>query len=74
MAAISNDLELKQALDNLDAVQQRVVGALFVQNVLQLAIDDRIEKAIKVALKPDADPWRIDMAPYEIMWLKASGD
>lgn len=54
MASISNDLELKLALDNLDAAQQRVAGALFVQRVLDLAVDDRIDKAVQVALNPDA--------------------
>jgi hypothetical protein len=55
MAAISNDHEMKRALDKLDALQQRVAGALFVQNVLDLASDDRIGKAIQVALNAGSD-------------------
>lgn len=52
MASISNDQQLKQALDRLDAVQQRVVGARFVEHVLDLAADERIAKAIRLALDP----------------------
>jgi len=55
MASISNDQELKQALDRLDVTQQRVVGALFVENVLDLSNDERIGKAVKLALDPAAD-------------------
>ena len=55
MASISNDQEMKQALDNLDPTQQRLAGALFVQNVLDLASDDRINKAVQVALNAGSD-------------------
>ncbi len=49
MSKINNDTELKQALQNLDAAQQRNVAALFVEHVLSLSDDDRIKRAVKVA-------------------------
>ena len=49
MSKINNDTELKQALQNLDAAQQRNVAALFVDHVLSLSDDDRIKRAVKVA-------------------------
>jgi hypothetical protein len=49
MAAISNDNEFRAALAGLDVQQQREVGALFVDNVLELADDARINNALAVA-------------------------
>ena len=49
MSKINNDTELKQALQNMDATQQRNVAALFVEHILSLSDDDRIKRAVKVA-------------------------
>jgi hypothetical protein len=66
MASISNDQELKQALDRLDAVQQRVVGARFVEHVLDLSTDERIAKAIRLALDPQAASDDLKMAQKSV--------
>ena len=50
MSQISNDTEFKQALQNLDATQNRVVAALFIEHVMDLCNDDRIERAVKIAV------------------------
>ena len=49
MNQISNDIEFKQVLQNLDAAKQRTVAALFVEHVMSLNNDDRIERVVKVA-------------------------
>ena len=49
MSQISNDAEFKQALQNLDATQHRVVAAMFVDHVLPLCDDDRVKRAVKTA-------------------------
>ena len=49
MSQITNDTEFKQALQNLDATQNRIVAALFIEHVLTLSNDDRIQRAVKVA-------------------------
>jgi len=50
MSQISSDTEFKQALQNLDATQNRVVAALFIEHVMALSNDDRIQRAVNVAL------------------------
>ena len=54
MSQISNDTEFKQALQGLDATQQRAVAALFVEHVLSLSDDDRVKRAVKVATDDSA--------------------
>ena len=54
MNRISNDKEFKQALQKLDATQQRTVAALFIEHVQSLCSDDRIQLAIKVAADSNA--------------------
>ncbi len=49
MSHITTDREFKKSLNSLTIVQQRVIGALFVKNVLHLCKDYRIEKAVEVA-------------------------
>lgn len=49
MTAINNDTEFRQALERLDYTQQREVAALFVENVLSLSTDERVERVVKVA-------------------------
>jgi len=59
MSQISNDTEFKQALQNLDATQQRAVAALFIEHVLSLSDDDRIKRAVKVATDSSASEGEI---------------
>jgi len=54
MSQISNDKELKQALQGLDAIQQRIVAAMFVEHVLPLSNDDRLNQAVKTAMDSNA--------------------
>lgn len=49
MSQITNDAEFKQALQNLEYVQQRVIAAMFVEHVLSLSNDERLKRVIKVA-------------------------
>jgi hypothetical protein len=54
MSQITNDAEFRQALQNLDATQQRTVAAMFVEHVLSLSDDDRIKRVVKVATDDSA--------------------
>jgi hypothetical protein len=54
MGQISNDEEFRKALHTLDATQQRVIAARFVQHVLPLSNDERLSHVIKVANDSDA--------------------
>jgi 3'-phosphoadenosine 5'-phosphosulfate (PAPS) 3'-phosphatase len=49
MTEITNDNEFRQMLDGFELVQQREVGARFIRSVSDLADDERIEFALKVA-------------------------
>ncbi|KAA6187788.1 hypothetical protein F2Q65_00660 [Thiohalocapsa marina] len=54
MATISNDQELRDLLSRLPADQQRVMGARFAQSVIHLSRDERVNRAIETALRPQA--------------------
>jgi hypothetical protein len=54
MSQITNDAEFKQVLQKLDATQQRIVAAMFVEHVLPLCNDDRIRRVVKVAADSSA--------------------
>jgi len=54
MSQITNDAELKQALQDLDANQQRKVAAMFIEHVVSLSDDERVKRVIKVAADEDA--------------------
>ena len=62
MSQITNDAEFKQALQNLDATQQRVVAGKFVEHVLPLSNDERINRVVKVATESDASQDEISEA------------
>ncbi len=62
MSQISNDTEFKQALQNLDATQNRIVAALFIEHVLTLSNDDRIQRAVKVVANNSASDGEISDA------------
>ena len=54
MSQIISDEEFRQALHNLDATQQRLVAAQFVEHVLPLSNEVRISRAVKVAADKNA--------------------
>jgi len=54
MSQITNDEQFKHALQGLDASQQRVIAAKFVEHVLSLSTDDRINSVVKVATNNSA--------------------
>jgi len=54
MSEIHNDTDFRDVLESLDDVKQRRVAALFVEHVLQLSTDKRLERVIKVATDVDA--------------------
>jgi hypothetical protein len=54
MTGISNDTEFRAALEGLDPVQQRLVAARFVGNVLALCSDERIARVLQVAGNSEA--------------------
>ena len=54
MATISNDHELRGALNLLPAAQQRIMGARFAQGVMHLCQDERVRRAAETALAGDA--------------------
>jgi hypothetical protein len=53
MSTISNDKQFRDALNGLNAQQQRLVGALFVENVLGLSNDPRVAQSLVVAKGTD---------------------
>jgi hypothetical protein len=59
---ISNDQELKQALDRLSPAQQRQLGGLFVQHALSLCDEPKIHRALRLATDPEASEADLDDA------------
>ena len=49
MTEISNDTEFRKELDDLDATQQRLMAARFIENVAGLCSDKRIARVLEVA-------------------------
>lgn len=49
MTSINNDVDFRQALMDLGAEQQRAVAARFVEHVLLLSSDERLNRVIKAA-------------------------
>lgn len=56
MNNISTMKEFKQALESLTLEQQRLVGARFVADVLDLTENNIVKQAAEVAANPDATP------------------
>jgi hypothetical protein len=50
---ITNDQQLREALNGLNPQQQRELGGLFVTHVSHLSADPRITRALEAAAKPD---------------------
>jgi len=53
MNQISNDAQLREALAALEPARQRGLAARFVENVLALSHDERVERAVAAAANPD---------------------
>lgn len=66
MSSITNDSELREALGALPESRQRVVGALFVENVIGLNDDDRVAQALAAARDPDISDDVITMVRHAI--------
>lgn len=62
MSQINNDAEFKQALQALDATQQRIIAAMFVEHVLPLSNDERINHVVNVATNSDVADGEISRA------------
>ena len=54
MSEMSNDTDFRAALESLDEGQQRKIAAIFVQHVLHLSTDKRLELVIKIVSDADA--------------------
>ena len=53
MSSITNDSELREAINALSEPEQRLVGALFVENVIGLNDDERVAQALAAARDPE---------------------
>lgn len=62
MGTISNDKQFRDALNGLNAQQQRVVGALFVENVLGLTEDPRVARSLVAAKDMQLDEEALNLA------------
>lgn len=62
MPSILNDHDLRDALNALTADQQRLIGAQFARNVIHLSQDERVNRAIEAAIKPDSTPGELEDA------------
>jgi hypothetical protein len=54
MTTISNDHDLRDALNRLSAVRRRIIGARFAGNIIHLCRNDRVVRAVDTALNPHA--------------------
>jgi hypothetical protein len=59
MSSIRSDHEMKSILDGLDDRQQRLVGGRFVEQVMDLCLDPRIQHSLHLALDPEVSPPQI---------------
>ena len=66
MSSITNDSEFRQALSRLSEAQQRTVGALFAENVVDLNQDDRVAQALAAARDPDISDEVMTMVRHAI--------
>ena len=62
MSQISNDKEFRSALDALSIEQQRTVGTLFVDNVIDLSNDARVAQALAAAREPEIGEVALNLA------------
>lgn len=57
---IENNDQFREALKSLNAVEKRIVGALFVLNVESLTTDDRVDEAIEEVQDPNASEEKLE--------------
>ena len=57
---ITNDQQLREALNNLSPQQQRELGGLYVSNVSHLSDDSRIGRAMEVAARGEISPQELE--------------
>lgn len=62
MAQITNDDEFRNALTQLDSVAQRVVAARFLEHVLPLSSDTRVQGVVQVAADANASAAALEEA------------
>ncbi|MCF7985817.1 MAG: hypothetical protein K9L70_15555 [Thiohalocapsa sp.] len=62
MTTISNDQDLRALLSKLPADQQRIIGARFARSVIHLSRDERVNRAIDTALRPEASAAELEDA------------
>ena len=62
MTTIRNDTEFRSLLDGLAPERQRAVGALFVENVLDLSSDPRVKQAVASAKNSEAGEDALNLA------------
>ena len=62
MATISNDHDLRDALNGLAGEQRRVMGARFAESVMHLCKDERVKRAAQTAQRLDASEAELDDA------------
>lgn len=62
MANISNDHDLRDALNGLSPERQRILGAKFCRNVIHLCKDERVARAVEAALNSAASDAELEDA------------
>ncbi len=62
MPKITNDHELRDAIEKLPALQQRLLGASFAKGVIHLCRDERVARAIETALDDKASAAQVEDA------------
>jgi hypothetical protein len=62
MKEITNDTEFRHTLEGMDHARQRLLAARFIQNVLSLADDERLNWVAKTAADPDASATELTTA------------
>ena len=62
MANITNDHELRDALNALTSDRQRLLGCRFAQGVMRLSNDERVNRAIETGLREDSAPGELEDA------------
>lgn len=62
MAPITNDHDLRDALNALTGPQQRILGARFAEGVIHLCRDERVKRAVRTALEPQSSESELEDA------------
>jgi len=62
MPSISNDNDLRKAIEGLDFEQQRTLGVRFAESVIGFTDDNRLKRALRTALDPESNPEEIEEA------------